>query len=269
MPAYDPATGRTVDGIEADGRVNKNAGAESTIHGLLSMLALDANPDVATIASTAVISERVGSTTVEAESAQLTGSASVVTPSSTWTGESQYSGSGYVGLGNGGSATITVPDGASRLVLPVVDLQPGSTAVTTFRSGAQVLGVVKSGDIGAQGVSSTPGALLPVTLEITLPGGATRITATTTASGDDIARLDAVMLEPLVSRYVLGEDGHGTAVLRSASRATEHTTVALAGVGTAHIYAYDGAGDLVSEASSTAATVPVTVRAGGFTIVRR
>ena len=269
LPAYDPTTGRTVDGIEGDGRVNHNAGAESTIHGLLSMLALDANPDVAKIARTAGISERVGTATVEAEGAQLAGSAAVVTPSSTWTGESQYSGSGYVGLGNGGSATLTIPGGSSRLVLPVVDLQPGSTAVTTFRSGAQVLGVVRSGDIGAQGVSSAPGALLPVTLQVTLPAGAIQITATTTASGDDTARLDAVMIEPLVSRYVLGGGNHGTAVLRSASRATENTTVALPGVGAALVYAYDGTGHLVSQASSSAPTVPVTVRAGGFTIVRR
>ena len=122
-------------GSKADGRVNHNAGAESTIHGLLSMLALDANPDVATIARTAAISERVGTTTVQAEDAQLAGSAAVVKPASTWTGESQYGGSGYVALGDGSSATLTVAPGSSRLVQPVVDLQPGSTAVTTFRSG--------------------------------------------------------------------------------------------------------------------------------------
>jgi hypothetical protein len=268
-PAYDGTTGRTVDGIEADGRVNHNAGAESTIHGLLSMLALDANPDVAAIARTAVVSQRLGSTTVQAESAQLAGSAAVVTPASTWTGESQYGGSGYVGLGNGGSATLAIPDGSSRLVLPVVDLQPGSTAVTTFRSGSTVLGVVRSGDIGAQGVSAAPGALLPVTLQVTLPAGATSITATTRASGGDTARLDAVMLEPLVSRYVLGGDGHASAVLRSASRVTEDATVALPGNGTAQIYAYDGMGHLVSQGSSNGPTVAVTVPAGGFTIARR
>jgi len=269
MPAYDPATGRTVDGIEADGRVNHNAGAESTIHGLLSMLALDADPDVATIARTAVINERIGSTTVQAEGATLAGSAAVVTPASKWTGESEFGGTGYVGLGDGGSATLTIPAGSSRLVLPVFDLQPGSSAVTTFRSGTRVLGVVRSGDIGAQGVSSAPGALLPVTLQVTLPEGATSITATTRASGGDVARLDALMIEPLVSRYVLGGDGHATAVLRSASRITESTTVRLPGSGTARTYAYDGRGRLVSQGSSGAATVPVTVTAGGFTIVRR
>src|SRR5680860_569667 len=138
LPAYDPATGRTVDGIEADHRVNSNAGAESTIHGLLSMIALDANPDVAAIARAAAISERVGSATVQAEDAQLAGSATVVKPASTWTGESQYGGSGYVELGNNGSATLAIPNGSSRLVLPVVDLEPGSSAVTTFRYGAHV-----------------------------------------------------------------------------------------------------------------------------------
>src|SRR5665648_404396 len=43
-PMYDPATGRTFDGLNADDTVNHNSGAESTIHGLLSMLALDARP---------------------------------------------------------------------------------------------------------------------------------------------------------------------------------------------------------------------------------
>ena len=44
-PVYDPATGVTYDGVSGDGTVNRNSGAESTIHGLLTMLALDADPD--------------------------------------------------------------------------------------------------------------------------------------------------------------------------------------------------------------------------------
>ena len=47
QPMYDPATGVTFDGLEADGPINHNSGAESTIHGLLTMLALDAHPSVA------------------------------------------------------------------------------------------------------------------------------------------------------------------------------------------------------------------------------
>ena len=77
---------------------------------------------------------------------------------------------------------MTVGQGATRLVMPVVDLQPGSTAVTTFRAGDTVLGEVRSGAVGAQGDSPAPGALLPVTLPMTLPPGQQTVTATTTAT---------------------------------------------------------------------------------------
>ena len=72
---YDPATGRTYDGISGDGVVNRNSGAESTIHGLLSMLALDRSSSLAGLARIlgAGSQSRSGLQVVEAESAQLTG----------------------------------------------------------------------------------------------------------------------------------------------------------------------------------------------------
>ncbi len=270
QPAYDPTTGRSVDGIQADGSVNHNAGAESTIHGLLSMLALDANPDVAELARTAGVRERVGTREVPVEGAALAGGAHVVTPASAWTGESQYEGGRYVALPAGGSARVTVGKGEKRLVIAVVDLQPGSTAVTTFRAGDTVLGTVRSGDIGPQGDSPAPGALLPVTLPVTLPPGQQVVTATTTATGGDEARLDALMVEPLVSRLVLGGDGHGTALLRSAATTDQRAKVAVPGSGPARIEVYDGRGRLVRASTSKASgEVPVSVVAGGFTVVRR
>ena len=270
QPAYDPATGETLDGISPDGVPNRNGGAESTIHGLLSMLALDAHPAVAALARTAAVRQRVGTQTVQVESASLAGGAHAVAPASTWTGESQYGGTGYAALPDGGRATIAVTSGSARLVLPVVDLQPGSTAVTTFRAGDTVLGRVRSGDIGPQGDSPAPGALLPVTLPTTLPAGQSRVTATTTAGGGDEARLDALMVEPLVSRLVLGGDGHGTALLRSAAATDRRTTVWVPGTGPATVEQYDGTGRLLATSVSKAAgAVPVGVPAGGFTIVRR
>jgi hypothetical protein len=270
QPAYDPATGRSVDGIEGNGHVNHNAGAESTIHGLLSMLALDANPDVAELARTAAVQERVGNRTVQVEDAQLAGGAHAVKPASAWTGESYYEGDRYAALPDGGSARVTVGKGDKRLVLAVVDLQPGSTAVTTFRASDTVLGTVRSGDIGLQGDSPAPGALLPVTLPVTLPPGQQVVTATTTATGGDEARLDALMVEPLVSRLVLGGDGHGTALLRSAATTDQQTKVSVPGSGPARIEVYDGRGRLVRASTSKASgDVPVSVVAGGFTIVRR
>ena len=266
---YDPATGVTYDGISSNGTVNHNSGAESTIHGLLAMLALDAYPDVAALAKTAAITQRVGTTTVEAEQASLSGGAHAVVPPSLWTGEALFSGSGYVAAPSGGHVSFTLPPGRASLVLPVFDLQPGSSAVTSFTSGDRALGQVRSGAIGPQGDSPAPGALLPVTLPTTIPAGTTQLSATTTASGGDEARLDALMVEPLVSRLVLGGDGHATAVLSSRSPTMEHDQVRLPGAGRAQIETYDGSGRLVGSWTSPAQTVPVIVPPGGFTYIRR
>jgi hypothetical protein len=69
-PMYDPATGRTYDGIDVPeqggqaGVVHRDAGAESTIHGLLAMLALDADPHAAAVA-------RIAEPTVRIEGAEV------------------------------------------------------------------------------------------------------------------------------------------------------------------------------------------------------
>jgi hypothetical protein len=76
----------------------------------------------------------------------------------------------------------------------------------------------------------------------------------------DTARLDAVVLEPLVSRHLLDGDDHVTAVLGSASLAPEDATVALPGIGTARIYAYGATGHLVTQESSSTSTLPATFR---------
>jgi hypothetical protein len=128
---------------------------------------------------------------------------------------------------------------------------------------------VRSGDIGVQGDSPAPGALLPATLPRTIPAGTTQLSASTTAPSGDAARLDAVMIEPLVSQVVLGGDGHGTALLTSRSRVTERAHVVVAGTGAAHIESYDGSGRLVAARLSPARTVSVAVPAGGFTYIRR
>ena len=77
------------------------------------------------------------------------------------------------------------------------------------------------------------------------------------------------MVEPLVSRYVLGGDGHGTALLRSASTSRENAVVRVPGRGPATVQTYDGRGLLVSATTTPARTVNVKVPAGGFALVRR
>lgn len=267
-PMYDPATGRTFDGISPEGTINRNSGAESTIHGLLSMLALDANPGVAAAAQVDEITVRRGTRTLQAEAGALSGNASAEQPGSRWTGEALFGGTGYAALGDGGAVTFDVSSIGRSLVLPVFDLEPGSDAVTTFRGDDRVLGRVASGAIGAQGDSPAPGALLPVTLPTLLAAGADTLTATT-ATTDEPAKLDAMMIEPAVSRLVLRGAGHGTALLSSASDRIEQVVVRVAGSGTATVETYDEQGRLVTRRATTARAVEVAVPAGGFALVTR
>ncbi|WP_344611935.1 hypothetical protein [Dactylosporangium salmoneum] len=65
-PMYDPATGVTYDGIDildgaaaGPGVVHRDAGAESTIHGLLAMLALDGDAQAAGVARIAEPAVRI------------------------------------------------------------------------------------------------------------------------------------------------------------------------------------------------------------------
>ncbi len=257
VATYDPATGRTADGVSGDGVVNRNAGAESTIHGLLTMLALDASPPLARAARAASgTSHREAPTLVEGESA--TGG-EVVTPASAWTGESQWSGGKYVRLGTGDRAEWTVPAaGQPRLVAPVADLVPGYGR-TAWTSGSTRLGTVDH-DGRPQGASPAPGALLPVTLPTLLPAAATTLTAAATGE----STVDAVLLRPEVTQVVYGH----AAVLQSAATGPRTRPVTLPAAARVTILGYDGRGRLVDHDTASGATVRARVAAGGFTILR-
>jgi hypothetical protein len=243
QPMYDATTGRTYDGISGDGTINRNSGAESSIHGQLSMLALDAHPDVARLTGTPMYD---GLQIIEAESA--TGG-QVVTPPSAWTGESQWSNGSYLSLD--GTATWTVPASSQqRLVLPVVNLtDTPAPARTTWTVGTRTLGTLTH-VCGPQGISAAPGALLPLTLANPLPAGAT----TLTAKSQGTAQLDALLLLPTVSSLRIGD-----AVLL----ASVDTHARVMSVPGKHSYSYDPSGKLVARGNGGRALVVP----GGFTVV--
>lgn len=268
-PMYDPATGVTYDGLSAEGDINRNSGAESTIHGLLSMLALDARPDVAALAQASTeLVELDGVQVVEAESATAPG-ATVVTPTSAWTGESQWSAGAYLALTGASSATWTVPaDDQSRLVSPVVDLVPDRRApVLTFTADGDPLGRLLVGSGGAQGVTEAPGALLPTTLRAELDAGATEVTASLSRRGSQAARVDALLLKPEVSRLVLDGPAGGTVLLHSAADGARVVRVDAPGAGRVVVEVHDETGVLVRRSTAGDGPVPVRVLAGGFTVV--
>ena len=264
---YDPTTGVTRDGISPDGVVNRNSGAESTIHGLLTMQVLDANPDLAALArASASIQVRDGLQVVEAEGAALGTGAVVVRPISAWTGESQWSGN-YVAAGPGSTITWTLAaSDQPRLVQPVVELTPGSTVKGTLISEHRTLGIVRYGAVGAQGSAPAPTELVPIDLGRTLRPNATEVQLQTTGGTGNV---DALMIMPEVATLLADGGGHVTGLLTSKSGVTERRAVALGGSGLAGVSSYDRMGRLVSQRSVAGANPVVTVAPGGFTVLTR
>jgi hypothetical protein len=210
-PTYNPDTGVTFDGVQPDGSVNRNSGAESTIHGLLSMLALDENRRIRRIAkNTTSIVRRDGLRVIEGESA--TGGGAVVTPASAWTGEAQFSGGKYLRLPRGQRASIALPNTGQPWVVEAVVWTPEfGRNVTRWSAGGRALGTVTH-RVGAQGISEAPGALLPRTLGRVIPAGTTRLDVLA-VQGE--IWLDALLVRPVTSRAVFdGPDGRTTVVHR-------------------------------------------------------
>ncbi|GAB3547983.1 hypothetical protein GCM10027404_11040 [Arthrobacter tumbae] len=265
-PAYNPVTGTTIDGIQADGSVNLNSGAESTIHALLSMLVLDANPELK--AEALGINETVatdGLTVVEAETGLVNGSGTVVTPSSAWTGEANWSGGSYVQLDDGASLRVQVPGvGAERNVYPIVNrvIEPsGDTVWSAKRS----LGVTPNGGAGEQGITDAPGLLQPFTLKTALKPKDGFVKAQVSGA----ASIDALLVQPLVSSVTVDGSAGQSTVYVSAAEMKQQFAVEVPAGATLVQQAFDANGQAVvvpqSEGLSRAGRVMVVP--GGFTEV--
>jgi hypothetical protein len=268
VPVYNPATGVTNDGVEGDGRVNPNSGAESTIHGLLTMQRLDANPDLATLAgASASIRVRDGLQVIEAESGTLTGGAVVTTLKDGWTGESKWSGNAYVSAPAGSAVTWSLAGSTQRrLVQPIAGLVPGSDARSVFSADGTALGTVRYGDVGEQGNAPSPIELLPIDLRNVV--GPNPVTVSAQTAGGTGA-IDALLVMPEVALLQTDGGGHFTALLTSKSRSTQWRGVSLGGSGRAIVLSYDSTGRMVDRRTGSGSTIAIQVVSGGFTVAMR
>ena len=259
---YDVTTGRTYDGVTGDGVVNFNSGAESTIHGLLAMLALDRAPDVAAIARVAQVDERHTWTMVEAESGQLGSGAKVETPLG-WTGESLWSGGAGVRLAPGGTLTLGIPARGPNLLMPVVLLDPAA-GETEWTVPHRTAGTVDHAAVGDQGDSPAPGLLSVETLPQTV-----RDVDTVTVRGREADSLvDAVLVQPEVEHVVLTDGTSSTALVRNFANKRRTVVLTLPAGTVATVTSFDAEGHIVRESESPAGAVSVEVRPGGFAIVQ-
>jgi len=142
---------------------------------------------------------------------------------------------------------------------------PGPAAVSAFATPDRRLGDVGYGGGGAQGISPTPGALLPVTGSNTLPATATELTAATESGS---GQLDAIQLTPLLSTLITDGAGHGVALLNSVADTVRNRTLTVPGTGPTTATSYDSQGQLWRTVTGTD-SVTVTVPAGGFAVVQR
>jgi hypothetical protein len=267
LPAYDPATGAAIDGIEHDGRVNPNSGAESTIHALLTMLVLDANP--ALKAKALGINKTIGTnglSVVEAEAGTITGTGAVVRPASAWTGEANLSGGAYVALAAGDTLSIPVPAAdQARNVYPIVNQTEAPSGSTAWSVGRTKLGSTANGGAGGQGITDAPGRLFPLTLKRQLPAGATALVGAT----DGPSAVDALLIQPLVSSIAVTGPAGDSTVYVSAAQKTSVFAVDVPRGFRLQQRAFDATGRPVAGREGKKSTSSsVRVVAGGFTVTK-
>ena len=262
-PVYDPETGVTYDGVQADGSINRNSGAESTIHGQLSMIALDANPDVAERAQAAAsVSSIDGLTLIEAETSTATTGA-VITPESAWTGESLFGGGKYLELTRGEKASFALaPSAVARTIEPVTFQEERGSAKSQWKAGGHTIGVLAHG-VGNQGITAVPGALLAQALRKTVDGSGLEVSVTSLTGA---VQLDSIIVRPVVSRLIVSGADASTELVH-ATEADQTTTVGDSGQN-ATLRSYDRSGRLVYEREITG-TATISLAAGEFATVTR
>ena len=271
---YQPDTGVVYDGINGDGTINRNSGAESTIEGVLALMNAVNDPVASAYLAYSHVDRRDAATKVEAESGALAGGATVVTPASAWTGEAQWSGGAYVDLPASASDTVavTAPAPGRYLVYIVFDKQqaPAGTVGVNVAVDGVAAGTDDEGVAGAQGVSPNPDLLWIDSVSVPQTLGAGTHTVTLTGLGATHAKIDAVLLQPAVEDKVLDDGAGGTLALYKSFAGTTllRDLPVVAGVGRWFVTAYRRDGRLLL-AYPVSANYPHTVFVlpYGYTIV--
>jgi hypothetical protein len=270
---YQPETGVVYDGLNGDGSINRNSGAESTIEGLLALMNVVNDPVARGYLGYHKLLAQTIYQKVEAESGALSGAASVVTPASAWTGEALWSNGKYVDLAASGSDSlpVTAPADGRYLLYVVFDKQigpPDSVGITVRVDGIRA-GLDNQGGAGAQGVSPNPDYLwidsLPVHQHLT--AGAHTVTVNYAGNGGSHAKIDAILLQPVIESKVLDNGDGATLSLYKSLTDVESRVVLPTPPQRWAVLVYDRHGKLVQRLSfqhHSVSTVPVL--AFGYTI---
>jgi hypothetical protein len=268
-PMYDPSTGVCFDGVSPSG-VNMNSGAESTICAVLGMIGLDASPLVAQKAMVYARQSQNSWLLVNAAGGQLSGDATLVTPTAT-TAESQWTGQ-YVQLGPSGRLTqsVSLPVADQYLVFTVFDRRTvAASACGTVQALAGLpAGTAYEGGAGAQGDGAYPDQLVMAIGPATPAIAAGPVSLQATYIGDGtVAELNAFLVQPEAESIVLGNREGFRALLRSFAPTLKTTVLDLSAFAEVTISSYDGEGRLAATSQASGRAVLVQVEPAGFSVV--
>lgn len=199
-PMYDPASGRTYDGLER-GVINRNSGAESTITGLLALLQAERSP-TATAALDWRWLWRQGDLTVELESGLDFGEPPEVEVDGAASGQ-------LVAILREGAAVVVeveVPREGDYRIQALFRNDPWAASATV------ALGPLSLGSVTTEGSGPAYHRLEDLG-EVHLPAGTARFVVSH-GQGREL-RFDALVLRPLLTEKLYGREGERLLLLKS------------------------------------------------------
>lgn len=222
---YDPETGRVYDGLER-GVINRNAGAESTITGIMALSQAEARPAAEAMLDLMWLDSH-SEFSVEAETGSDFGEAPPTEVDGTASGQL----AAVLRPGASLSLTADVPRAGSYLVYALFRDEPWEARANVF-IGRELLGAAVS-DGSAVESRFHMSELGTVRLE----AGATSLTISH-AGGRDL-RFDALLFRPAVTWKLYGEEGRRLLLLKSWAPDQTHIELPLEVPAVAEVRVFD------------------------------
>ena len=214
---YNPQTGIAFDGINSNGTLNRNSGAESTIEALMALEDAARHPTLSRfVPSGPPIANRVPLTVPASDG--LVSNGQVVTPASNWTGQGAFTNGSYVVLKPGGQDTLY-----ANVSLPGMDKIQVEASPTSTTEAVQVTIAGNTSTVTFQGISGMT-VSNPVYLSLkSAPGtvpvyqGLSRIHLSLPSTAPGPIAIDSVVLQPALESASWPTAGKVTTVLKNMS----------------------------------------------------
>ena len=253
QPMYETETGRTFDGLER-GIINRNAGAESTITGLLALLQAEARPEALDMLPYVWL-EKTDDVTLEIETGLDFGQPPPTEVNAAASGQL----TAVLIEGSSVGLSVALPESGPYRVYALARAENRPNTLEVFVDDERLPTLELPGVDAAHYRMSELGVL-------TLQAGEHRVTVNNPAGTP--VRADALVFRPLVMRKLYGKPEQRLLLLKS--WAEEETQAAVTGDGLkagASVRVFDRLANLVSE-TEVAAGAAVTLPPFGFALAR-